>query len=94
MKKFLLLLPLALCTACLWQQPVRNTDMPDSLNMPFPSRVGKATSTTWFWMWETGDSSVKHAQDNGGITEVSSITTSTNNYFGIIKRHITTVRGN
>jgi hypothetical protein len=56
--------------------------------------VGKATSTTWFWMWKTGDSSVKHAQDNGGITEVSSITTSTNNYFGIIKRHITTVRGN
>jgi hypothetical protein len=94
MKKLLLLLPLALCTACLWQQPVRNTDMPDSLNMPFPTRVGKATSTTWFWMWETGDSSVKHAQGNGGIAEVSSITTSTNNYFGIIKRHITTVRGN
>ena len=94
MKKHLLLLPLALCTACLWQQPVRNTDLPDSRNLPFPTRVGKATSTTWFWIWETGDSSIKQAQENGGITEVSSITNSTNNYFGIIKRHITTVRGN
>ena len=94
MKKLLLLLPLALCTACLWQQPVRNTDLPGSQNLPFPTRVGKATSTTWFWIWETGDSSIKQAQENGGITEVSSITNSTNNYFGIIKRHITTVRGN
>ena len=94
MKKLLLLLPFALCTACLWQQPVRNTDLPEKQDFPFPSRIGEATSTTWFWMWETGDSSHKRAQENGGITEVSSITSSTNNYFGIIKRHTTTVRGN
>ena len=94
MKKVLLLLPLIFCTSCLWKQPVQNTDWPDTQESPFPTRIGEASSITWFWMWKTGDASIKQAQDNGGITEVSSITTSTNNYFGIIKRHTTTVRGN
>lgn len=94
MKRLVLLLPLMMCTACLWQQPVRNTDMPDTVNYPFPTRVGEASSTTWFWIWETGNASLEQAQQNGGITEVSSITRSSDSFLGIIKRYTTTVRGN
>ena len=94
MKRLLLLLPLFVCTSCLWKQPVCNTDLPDTVNYPYPTRVGEASSTTWFWMWETGDSSLERAQANGGITSVSSITRSSESFLGFIKRHTTTVRGN
>ncbi|MBO5683697.1 MAG: hypothetical protein J6R92_02000 [Akkermansia sp.] len=93
MKHALLLLPIFLCTACLLQQPVRNTDIPDATGGPIPTRIGVSTATTWFWLWDSGDASVDTAQQNGGITNISSITKATNNYMGIIKRHTTTVRG-
>ena len=93
MKHSLLILPLLCCTACLWQQPVRNTDMPDSLEGPIPIRVGVATSTTWLWFWDTGDSSTERAQQNGGITRVSSVTKASTSYLGFLKRYTTTVRG-
>jgi hypothetical protein len=92
MKKFLLLLPLLFCSACLFH-PVRNTDIPNATGGPIPTRVGVSTSTTWFWLWNTGDASIDTAQQNGGITNISSITQATNNYLGFIKRHTTTVRG-
>lgn len=88
------ILPLLLCASCTLPQAVRNTDIPDSTGGPLPTRIGVASSTTWFWVWQTGDSSVPTAQQNGGIEEVSSITKTTNSYLGIVKRHITTVRGN
>lgn len=93
MNKSLLLLPLLLCSACIWQQPIRNTDMPDSMDGPIPTRVGVASSATWFWLWDTGDSSVDKARQNGGITQVSSVTKASESYFGIVKRYTTTVRG-
>ena len=94
MKPYVLILPLLLCTACLWQQPVRNSDTPDTSDYPFPTRVGRATSTTWFWLWESGDSSIEQAKEKGGIVTVSSITTSEQSFLGFIRRTTTTVRGN
>lgn len=93
MKKISLLIPLLLCTACQWQLPVRNTDTPGLDSGPLPTRIGVATATTWFWLWETGDASVNTAQENGGISSISSVTKATSNYLGIIKHHTTTVRG-
>ena len=93
MKKLSLLIPLLLCAACQWQPPVRNTNMPGMDNGPLPTRIGVATSTTWFWLWESGDASVQTAQENGGISSISSVTKATSNYLGIIKHHTTTVRG-
>lgn len=93
MKKFALILPLLLCSACIWQQPVRNTDMPDTTDGPIPTRVGVARSTTWFWLWDTGDASVDKARQNGGISQVSSVTKASVSYLGLVKRHTTTVRG-
>lgn len=93
MKRSLLILPLLCCTACLWQQPVRNTDMPDSVDGPIPTRIGVATSTTWLWLWDSGDASIERARQNGGITRISSVTKATTSYLGLMKRHTTTVRG-
>lgn len=93
MKKLPLLIFLLFCPACTLQQPVRNTDMPDSSDGPIPTRVGVATATTWFWLWETGDASVAKAQQNGGIKQVSSVTRSTDDFLGFIRKHTTTVRG-
>lgn len=92
MKRLLLVLPMLCSTSCLLQ-PVRNTDMPDSLAGPIPTRVGVATSTTWLWLWDTGDSSVERAQQNGGISQVSSVTRASTSYLGFVKRYTTTVRG-
>ena len=94
MKKLSLILPLLLCASCIWQQPVRNTDMPGVLDGPIPTRVGVSTSTTWFWLWESGDSSIEQAKEKGGIVTVSSITTSEQSFLGFIRRNTTTVRGN
>ncbi len=93
MKHLLCLTPLLLCVSCLWQQPVCNTDIPDANGAPNPTRVGVASSTTWLWLWETGDSSVDKAKQNGGVTQVSSVTKASDSYLGIIKRYTTTVRG-
>ncbi len=88
------LLSLLLCNACLMQPASSNiSELEAADHSPFPILVGKSTSTRWFWLWETGDSSVDLAQKNGGITQVSSITKSSNNYLGIVVRQTTTVRG-
>lgn len=92
MNRFFLLLPLLLCCACM-QQPVRNTALPDKKITPLPTRIGTATEVTWFGIWKFGDASTAIAQKNGGISEISSYTQATNNYFGIYKRQTTTVRG-
>lgn len=93
MRRIVLLIPLIFCSSCLWQQPVRNTDIPGATEGPVPIRIGVSRSTTWFMLWETGDSNVETAKRNGGITEVSSVTKASNSYLGIIKRYTTTVRG-
>ncbi len=93
MKKLSLILPLLLCASCIWQQPVRNTDMPGVLDGPIPTRVGVSTSTTWLWLWDTGDSSVERAQQNGGVPQVSSVTKASTSYLGLVTRYTTTVRG-
>ena len=94
MKKSVLVLLAAFCTGCLWQQPVRNTDIPDTTGYPFPTRIGTACSTTWFGLWSTGDASPEEARKKGGITTISSVTKSENSFLGIVRRKITTVRGN
>lgn len=93
MKQKLLLISLLLIPSCMLQQPVRNTDMPDAADSSIPTRVGAASATTWFWLWETGDASVARAQQNGGISRVSSVTKASDSFLGIIKTHTTTVRG-
>lgn len=92
MKPLALILPLFCCISCL-QHPVRNTDIPELMDGPIPVRIGVATSSTWFWLWDTGDSSVERAQQNGGITRISSVTKAATSYLGFLKRHTTTVRG-
>lgn len=94
MKKSVLVLLAAFCAGCLWQQPVRNTDIPDTTGYPFPTRIGTACSTTWFGLWSTGDASPEEARKKGGITTISSVTMSENSFLGIVRRKITTVRGN
>ena len=94
MKKSVLVLLAAFCTGCLWQQPVRNTDIPDTTGYPFPTRIGTACSTTGFGLWSTGDASPEEARKKGGITTLSSVTMSENSFLGIVRRKITTVRGN
>lgn len=93
MKRLSHLLPLLFCASCIWQQPVRNTDIPGATDGPIPTRVGVACSTTWFWLWNSGDSSVERAQQNGGISQVSSVTKASTSYLGFVKRYTTTVRG-
>ena len=93
-KKLRLILPLFLCTSCMLQHPVRNTDIPDATGGPIPTRVGESAATTWFWLWKSGDDSVERAKLNGGISEISSVTKASNSFLGFIKKHTTTVRGN
>ena len=88
------LLSLLLCTSCIVQPSVSNvSEMEEAENAPIPTLVGKSSSTRWFWLWHTGDDSVELAQKNGGITNISSITRTSNRYFGIVVQNITTVRG-
>ena len=87
---------LAVCATCLisgCQSPVHNTNVPGSVEGPLPTRVGVARGSTWFWLWDTGAASIEQARQNGGIRNVSSVTTSTRNYLGILKEHTITVRG-
>ena len=57
------LLSLLLCNACLMQPASSNiSELEAADHSPFPILVGKSTSTRWFWLWETGDSSVDLAQ--------------------------------
>jgi hypothetical protein len=55
--------------------------------------VGHASATTWFGTWTSGDASIEQAQKNGGITKVSSITRTTNNFLGLVITQQITVRG-
>ena len=89
-----LLLSLLLCNSCIMQPSVSNiSEMEEAENAPIPTRVGKSSSTRWFWLFHTGDDSVELAQNNGGIKNISSITRTCNRYFGIVVQNITTVRG-
>ncbi|MBR1982527.1 MAG: hypothetical protein IKA23_07240 [Akkermansia sp.] len=73
--------------------PVHNTNVPGSAEGPLPTRVGVARGATWFWLWDTGTATMEQARQNGGIRSVSSVTSSTKNYLGILKKHTVTVRG-
>ncbi len=93
MKSRLLLLPLLFLNSCIVREPVRNVAMADASGAPLPTLVGRASSTTWFWTWTTGDSSVEKARENGGITNVTSMTRTTNSFLGVIVHDSLTVRG-
>lgn len=93
MKSRLLLLPLLFLTSCIVREPVRNVAMADAGGAPLPTLVGRASSTTWLWTWTTGDSSIEKAKANGGITNVSSMTRTTNSFFGFVVHEALTVRG-
>ena len=58
------------------------------------SKVGTATSTTYFGLWAEGDASIDAAKKNGGITTVSSVDEKINTILGIKTTYTTTVRGN
>ena len=92
MKHLYLIPALMLCSACT-PSSIINTDLPGKSSNPLPTRIGTATKTTWFGLWETGDASTDTAQQNGGITEISSVSSATDNYLWIYKRETTTVRG-
>ncbi len=92
-KRLLLLLPLLLCISCIAQLPVSNIPAINTEGDPIPTLVGRASSTSWFWLWTTGDSSVEQAKKNGGITNVTSISRATNSFLGIIVHEAITVRG-
>lgn len=93
MNKALMTLPLLLCASCIVQHPVHNVSMINQEGDPIPTLVGHASSTTWFWTWTTGDSSIEAAQKKGGITTVSSVTRTTNSILGFIVIEQITVRG-
>lgn len=93
MKSLHLLIPLLLCTSCIVQHPVRNISILSDDGDPIPTLVGHASSTTWFWTWTTGDSSIEKAQQNGGITTVNSVTRTTNSFLGFVVHEQVTVRG-
>ncbi len=93
MKKLALLLPLLICTSCIVRHPVRNIPLYSANGEANPTLVGHASSTEWFCLWTSGDSSVEQAQKNGGITTVTSITRTTNSFLGIIVHEQITVRG-
>ncbi|MBR2145019.1 MAG: TRL-like family protein [Akkermansia sp.] len=93
-KAISLLLPLLLCVSCIAYHPVQNVSVLSPEGEPIPTLVGRASATTWLWLWTTGDASVEKAQENGGIKEVSSISRTTNSFLGFIVREDTIVRGN
>lgn len=93
MKKASLLIPLLLCSACIARHPVNNVSMIPLEGEPIPTLVGHASATTWFGTWTSGDASIEQAQKNGGITKVSSITRTTNNFLGLVITEQITVRG-
>lgn len=91
--KHLYLCPALLLWCACTPSSIINTDLPGKSITPLPTRIGTATKTTWFGLWETGDASTDTAQQNGGITEISSISNASDNYLWIYKRETTTVRG-
>ena len=93
-KTAILLFPLLFCVSCIARHPVQNVSVLSPEGEAIPVLVGRATSTTWFWLWTTGDASVEKARDNGGIKEVSSISRTTNSFLGFVVREDTIVRGN
>ena len=91
--KHLYLCPALLLWCACTPSSIINTDLPGKSITPLPTRIGTATKTTWFGLWETGDASADTAQQNGGITEISSISNASENYLWTYKRETTTVRG-
>lgn len=93
MKRLLPLLSLLLCSACAMLPQVRNTSLLATEEDAIPTLVGHASSTTWFWLWTTGDASVEKAKENGGIKNITSITQTSDSFLGFIETKETTVRG-
>ncbi len=58
------------------------------------SRVGEATSTSYFGVVALGDSSIEAAKRAGGISTVSSVDVKRKNILGVISTYTTVVRGN
>lgn len=57
------------------------------------NRVGEACSASILGLVATGDASVETARRNGGITFITSVDNSFNNYLGIYSKYCTIVRG-
>lgn len=57
------------------------------------NRVGEACASQILGLVATGDASIEAARRNGGITMISSVDESTNNYLGIYGKSCTIVRG-
>lgn len=58
------------------------------------SKVGTATSKSYFGLVATGDASIEAAKNNGGISEVKYVDYKAENILGIIGTYTTTVYGN
>ncbi len=57
------------------------------------SRVGQATSTSYFGLFASGDSSIAAAKANGHISTVTSVDIKRHHVLGIIAKYTTIVRG-
>lgn len=65
----------------------------DNVNFSRGAREGKACGKNILWLFATGDMSVESAKRNGGINNITSITTETNNMI-VMSEVCTVVRGN
>ncbi len=57
------------------------------------TRVGQATSASYFGLFATGDSSIAAAKANGRISTVTSVDVKRHHVLGIISKYTTIVRG-
>lgn len=57
------------------------------------SKVGKATSSSYFALIATGDASIEAAAKNGGITKIKWVDYKTKNILGFIGEYTTYVYG-
>ena len=57
------------------------------------SKVGKATSTSYFALIATGDASITQAAQNGNITKIKFVDYKTKNILGVIGEYTTYVYG-
>ena len=58
------------------------------------SKVGTATSTSYFALIATGDASIQAAAENGGVKDIKYVDYSVKNILGFIGEYTTTVYGN
>jgi hypothetical protein len=57
------------------------------------NRAGEACAHSLFGLVAYGDASTEAARRNGGVTEITSVDSTANNYFGVYAKHCIIVRG-